>query len=177
MNDHRQRPIQLARHRRQIPRQNIGILTHNTKPPEVGKNVLNQIRRLEPCERRLAQFNITLILRLHHLQRLADLIGLQRLQLQQDLTQIPLDPFLRLSKLHRRLMHKRRPLPRLIQIERVHMEQIRTPRHQIHLQRAIAQVLFEAAHTIRPIPDTQMQLVITLLQHHLRARLLFRICG
>jgi len=146
LDQHRQRLIQLAGHRGQVPDQLVRLLPHHPAPFEVPQDPPQQVRRAQQrqCLRPLLRRQLDR--RFFRRQRPPDLLVLQFLQFQQHPPQVGLHHVLPQAQLHRRLLDEGRPALGRVEIEGVHVEALPPARQHVHLQQLIAHVFRKTPH-------------------------------
>ncbi len=104
------------------------------------------------------------------LQRLADLLVLQFLQLQQHAPQVALDDLLFDGHLDGGLFLKHRPLPRRVEIQRIDVEAVAARSQQIHFEQLIAEILGEPAHPVAAVAQRDDDLLALHFGGHVHHR-------
>ena len=161
LDDHRQRRLQLPRHRGQISGELVRLLAHHSRDLEVGQDAVEQPRVLEQVERGLPLGRVERDLLGRRLQDLPDLGVLELLELQEHLAEVLLEGVVLEAELGGGLLDEGGPVPGRVEIEGVDVEGVGARRQDVDLHDVVGRVLVEASDPIPAIsqPDDHLSLV------------------
>ena len=157
LHDHRERTVELARHRGEVPEELVDALADDAAAVEVGEDRFDQIRTAQESQR------FALGLRRHRRRRslrrqlLLDELVLQRLERQVDLSEILPHDLLLETELDGRLVHVGLALPRGDEIDRIDEDPIGSLDPHQHLEFFVGEVLQEAAHLPPSLAERQVE--------------------
>ena len=156
LHQHPERLVELARDRRQVADELVGVLADQAAGLEVGRDPVQEPRVLQEGQGLGALCVVEVDGLVLGLERPADLPLLQLLEPQEHVAQVALDDALLDRQLERGLAREDAPLARGVEVEAVDVHALAGTDHQVHLEHVVGHVLAQAAHPVDPVAYVQV---------------------
>ena len=160
LEDDGERVVELAADGREVADQLVRLLAHDAAAGEVLEDSLQEPRVLEEVERLGPLLGRERDRRRLGLERAADLLLLELLELQEHAPQVLLHDVLGDVELLGRLVEEGHPLAGRVEVQRVHVEAgLRPAREDVHPQDVVGHVLRQAPDPVAPVPQADHHLL------------------